>query len=243
MNTSAGRHLLTLSKLPSGKPEIFASIQGEGPTAGTPSAFVRLSLCNLQCSWCDTNYTWDWNVYDLKQETVQIPPESVASDAHKLGIENVVITGGEPLLQQKNLSTLANLLKQQGHRIEIETNGTLVPSIQLAQAIDQWNVSPKLSNSGNSAKLREVTEPLRWFAASDRAVFKFVVVEPSDLKEIEDVMDRFDIPRNRVLLSPEGTDSKTLGERGKWLVEECVKGGYRFSPRLHIMLWGDVRGR
>ena len=187
----------------------------------------------------------NWVFEDLLgyTETVQIPPESVASDAHKLGIENVVIPGGEPLLQQKNLSKLANLLKQQCHRIEIETNGTLVPSIQLAQAIDQWNVSPKLSNSGNSAKLREVTEPLRWFAASDRAVFKFVVVEPSDLKEIEDVMDRFDIPRNRVLLSPEGTDSKTLGERGKWLVEECVKGGYRFSPRLHIMLWGDVRGR
>lgn len=234
---------MKLSKLADGKPEIFASIQGEGPSAGTVSVFVRLSLCNLHCSWCDTSYTWDWNAYDPKKEVVQIAPESVASDVHKFGIENVVITGGEPLLQQDDLSTVVALLVQQGHRIEIETNGTFSPNAQLAQTIHQWNVSPKLANSGDSAEIRKVLQPLRWFAASSRAVFKFVVVEPSDLKEVEDIVDRFKVPRSRVLLSPEGTDSKTLTERAEWLVDECVRTGYRFSPRLHIMLWGDERGR
>src|SRR5688500_7935528 len=118
--------MLKLSRMPCGEPEIFASIQGEGASAGMPSVFVRLSLCNLACSWCDTAYTWDWERYDPKVEIVErgvaevlARVEALAGDA----IRNVVLTGGEPLQQQGPLAALAAALKARGFRLEVETNG------------------------------------------------------------------------------------------------------------------------
>src|SRR5207244_3527018 len=122
--------------------------QGEGASAGTPSVFVRLSLCNLACSWCDTAYTWDWKRYDPKMEIVECQVDDVMARVEELAgasTRNVVLTGGEPLQQQGPLGNLAMGLKERGFRLEIETNGTFVPSEGLASAIDQWNVSPKLA--------------------------------------------------------------------------------------------------
>src|SRR4051794_12875458 len=115
--------MLKLSRMPSGEPEIFASIQGEGASAGMPSVFVRLSLCNLACSWCDTAYTWDWKRYDPKAEIVEIQVSDVlARVEEKAGIStrNVVLTGGEPLQQQASLGEMAMALKERGFRLEVE---------------------------------------------------------------------------------------------------------------------------
>jgi 7-cyano-7-deazaguanosine (preQ0) biosynthesis protein QueE len=235
--------VLRLSRLASGEPEIFCSVQGEGISLGLPSVFVRLSLCNLRCSWCDTQYTWNWAQYDPKVEIIDLPIDDVLGRVQASGVRNVVITGGEPLQQQRELTPLATALKDAGHRLEVETNGTFVPNAELAAAIDQWNVSPKLANSENPIEQRRVTRALAWFAAEARAVFKFVIVEPGDLTEVDELVTRFGLPPERVLLMPEGRSSTGLQERSRWLVDQACQRGYRFTPRLHVLLWGDERGR
>ncbi|MCY4619103.1 MAG: 7-carboxy-7-deazaguanine synthase QueE [Chloroflexi bacterium] len=234
---------LKIARLPSGEPEVFASIQGEGNSAGRPSTFVRLSLCNLSCAWCDTRYTWDWEHYDPNSEIVGVESAEIVWLVTELGVENVVITGGEPLLQQHGLSVVAESLVQAGYRIEIETNGTLEPQIALKERVAQWNVSPKLFNSGNALDRRLVDRPLRWFAGTEQAWFKFVIDAPTDLEEVATLVHHYRIPRDRVILMPQGTTAVELGDRSAWLAEVCARQGYRFSTRMHILLWGDERGR
>src|SRR5262249_21928645 len=167
---------LTLSRLPSGDPEIFASLQGEGVSIGVPSTFVRLSGCSLACSWCDTSYTWDWKRYDPRVEAIQVDVAEVVRRVARSGTSNVVLTGGEPLLQQRHLVELAAALKAAGKRIEVETSGTILPRAEFAVHVDQWNVSPKLANSGNPCDKREIPDVIRNFAFRDNAFFKFVIV-------------------------------------------------------------------
>ena len=235
--------MLRVSRQPSGEPEIFYSLQGEGITAGTPTVFLRLGMCNLTCTWCDTKYTWDWSSYDYEREVVSLPPEEAEGRILAFECPHLVITGGEPLLQQNALAPLALSLRGRGFYCEVETNGTLVPQADMVEAISQWNVSPKLNNSGNQPARREVAEALKAFRDLDNAYFKFVVVEPSDVDEVCALVDRYDIPSRRVILMPEGVTAQVVGERGKWVAEACAARGFRFSTRLHILLWGDQRGR
>lgn len=227
-------------------PEIFRSIQGEGPSVGVPSVFVRLSRCNLRCTWCDTPYTWDWERFDRDAETVRLETAAVAERVAEVAgqaVRNVVLTGGEPLVQARPLAELAARLKQLGFRLEVETNGTLVPGHELAGWIDQWNVSPKLSGAGMDAATREDAAALAWFAAQPRACWKLVVGSRAEADEALALIACHGLPRARVMLMPEGTEAATLAERGRWLAELCASEGLRFGTRLHVQLWGDERGR
>ena len=156
---------------------------------------------------------------------------------------HLVITGGEPLMQQRALGSVVSRLASQGFFCEVETNGTLEPTLQMTKAIAQWNVSPKLSNSGNQPARREIPEVLRAFRDLDNAYFKFVVAEPADVDEVCRLIERHDLPSCRVLLMPEGTTSRVVSERGKWVAQACADRGFRFTTRHHILLWGDQRGR
>jgi organic radical activating enzyme len=230
----------------SGEPEIFATVQGEGASAGVPSVFVRLAECNLRCTWCDTKYTWDWTRFDRARETVELPALDVAALALDLAgtsVKNVVLTGGEPLLQQDELVDLADRLRDGGLRIEIETNGTIVPSEALAARIDQWNVSPKLASSGNAERARHRPAALSWFGARSNAWFKLVTTSDTDLVEIDELVFALGVPKDRVILMPEGTDAATLTERSRWLADHCRGNGYRLGTRLHVFVWGSERGR
>ena len=231
--------MLKLARIQTGEPEIFASIQGEGASIGRPSTFVRLALCNLACSWCDTKYTWDWAHFEI----VLASDVEIIERVTSLGVVNVVVSGGEPLMQQDALAAIAEQLARTGHRIEIETNGTFRPNSSLQRDISQWNVSPKLTTSGDAARLRLIDRPLEWFAQSENAWFKFVIDIPSDLEEVSEIMNKYAVPRERVILMPLGTSIEELDERSAWLADACVRRGYRFSTRMHILLWGDERGR
>jgi 7-carboxy-7-deazaguanine synthase len=241
---------LTLATIAPGVPEIFASVQGEGPSSGTPCAFVRLSRCNLACHWCDTAYTWrfqgdarphrDGLHYERKDEQVALTIEDTAARIAALEPRRLVITGGEPLLQGVALAKLAALLAE--HTIEIETNGTVAPHPALDPRIAQYNVSLKLAHSGNPAALALLPERLRQWAADERAVFKFVVAAPGDVTQVLTLQHGFGIAPDRIWLMPEGTDSAALREREAWLAPLSAEHGYRFSDRLHIHLYGDTRG-
>ena len=157
-------------------------------------------------------------------------------------IRNVVLTGGEPMLHQVDLAALASRLRATGFRIEIETNGAIEPA-ELDGPVDQWNVSPKLETSGNKKSARLRTGPLIRFAALPNATFKFVVCDARDLDEIEAVAKTYALPRDRILLMPEATDPTKLVDASRWLVPLCQERGLRFGTRLHVMLWGEGRGR
>lgn len=232
---------LLVSRMADSRPEIFASIQGEGLSAGLPSTFIRLAVCNLRCTWCDTAYTWDWDRYDRAQQTMPLSVADAAGAISALPPRNAVITGGEPLIQRRQLVPLVRELKASGYRIEVETNGTVSPG-ELAGLVDQFNVSPKLAHSGNQGLVRIDPPVLREFAACGRANFKFVVQGEADLAEVEALREQFAIPPERVVLMPEGRTSAELGARSPWLAETCARRGYRFSTRLHILIWGDRRG-
>ena len=155
----------------------------------------------------------------------------------------LVITGGEPLLQQRDLTGLVADLKSRGFYFEVETNGTLVPIPELARDIDQWNVSPKLETSGNPLDRRVLPQVLESFRQLPGAYFKFVVVEPQDVEEVCAMRDKYKLPTERIVLLPEGTTVEQVQRRSQWVSEVCVREGFRFSTRLHILLWGDQRGR
>lgn len=234
--------MLALAKLNDGSPEIFRSIQGEGTNSGATAAFIRLAFCNLKCSWCDTKYTWDWQHYNKNEEVVMLSSEEVFNCLRSLGTRHLVVTGGEPLLQQDTLSNVASSLKREGYYIEVETNGTIPPSEDLESSVDQWNVSPKLENSGNPSSLSEVPESVGLFTRLSSSYFKFVIQADSDLNDVYKFVRKYQIEREKVILMPEGTERETILNRGKWLADSCRNQGYRFCTRLHILLWGSTRG-
>ena len=241
---------LTVATDDTGAPEIFASLQGEGPSAGTPVAFVRLSRCNLACVWCDTAYTWhfegdnrphrDGIAFDRKANQVTLSPAETAERIAALGQNCLVITGGEPLLQAGGLAEMLEHLPDIS--VEIETNGTVAPPPRLDIRVDQYNVSPKLSHSGNPAGLALIPERLDAFAADPRAFFKFVIAAPEDVAEVLELQRRYRFKPGHVFLMAEGTDSVTQRERQAWLAPLCLEHGLRMSDRLHIHLYGDTRG-
>lgn len=250
--------MLKLARL-NGIPEIFHSIQGEGRSIGVPSVFVRTSLCNLHCIWCDTDYTWNWkgtrfeHVHDAKpgyqkfekkRWIAECAINEIAETVAKFNCPNIILTGGEPMLQQPGLVQLMVELrsKSSNYRFEIETNGTLVPSPEFDATVDQYNVSPKLENSNNPKNLREKVKALRFFAASPKANFKFVIAEKGDLNEVLRLLNSYAIASEKVWLMPEGTNAATLAKRRKWLVDICKDNGFRYSDRLHIQIWGSKKG-
>ena len=226
-----------------GEPEIFASLQGEGPSAGRPSVFVRLSNCNLACGWCDTAYTWRFSgpgAFERKANQIVLSEDDTASRILALAGNRLVVTGGEPLLQASALAKLLALLPAM--HVEIETNGTVAPPPAFDALIHQYNVSPKLAHSGNPAHLALIPERLAAFAADRRAYFKFVVATPEDVAEVLALAATYAIPRERLFVMPEGTDSAALRTRSRWLAAICATEGLRLSDRLHIHLYGDTRG-
>ena len=241
---------LVLATTTPGEPEIFASIQGEGPTAGTPCAFVRLSRCNLACVWCDTAYTWRFEgnnrphrsgeTYERTANQVTLGEDEVAGRIAAFGEPRLVVTGGEPLLQASALARMLALLP--GMAVEIETNGTVAPPPALDAQVHQFNVSPKLAHSGNPAELALPAERLTHWAGEPRAFFKFVIAEPADVEEVLALQERFAIPAERLYLMAEGTDAATLAARESWLAPLCLAHNLTLSKRLHIELYGDTRG-
>lgn len=226
---------------------------------GLPSVFVRTSLCNLHCIWCDTDYTWNWvgtrfpHVKDAqpsyqkfrKKDWIETcPTEQVAEMVAAFHCQNVVLTGGEPMLQQPALVALMEVLRKKSgkYRFEVETNGTLLPSPAFDTLIDQYNVSPKLENSANVRRLRERPRVLRFFSASTKTNFKFVVSAPADLEEVLALTRTYDIAPEKVWLMPEASTTRTLSQRRKWLVEICKQQGFRYSDRLHVEIWGEKKG-
>lgn len=222
--------------------EVFGpTFQGEGPSSGRRAAFVRLGRCNLDCSWCDTPFTWDWDRFDPATELRTMSVPDVLGQLDAMTPEIVVITGGEPLLQQRRLVPLLEACAARGWPVEIETNGTIVPQRAVLDLVHQWNVSPKLANSGVPLDKRVRPDALAALVASGRAVFKFVAANETDLDEVAEVVAAHTL--RPVWIMPEGTDPTVVLERARALAQPVLDRGWNLTGRLHVLLWGDERGR
>lgn len=247
--------------------EIFGpTFQGEGTSVGRTAAFVRLGGCNLACSWCDTPYTWAFDKrhaemhhsghqYDPKEEMKRMSVEDVA-DKVRLHVNTpfdlIVISGGEPMLQQEGISDLIREL--QTHDFEIETAGTREVSQDLAiwnpagvEPMITYNVSPKLEHSGNPLEKRRVWSALDSLART-HSIFKFVVNPKTwqqDFDEIQEVIDTLDMTfvDERVWIMPVGVTAEAQIENMRFLADKVLERGWNFTPRLHTLIWGAERGR
>jgi organic radical activating enzyme len=221
--------------------EVFDSLQGEGVNIGKPCRFLRLAICNLHCHYCDTKYTWDFEHYDFEREVRTVPIADVAQQLADVPSGHVVITGGEPLLQQRALASLLERISPELF-LEVETNGTRVPSRALLARVDQWNVSPKLASAGDAEALRIRPDALRALHGSGRAYLKIVVKTERDRDEAEALRQTFGFERSRTLLMPEAATREELDLRSPQVAAFAQSLSLRFSGRLHLALWGGRRG-
>jgi 7-carboxy-7-deazaguanine synthase len=224
--------------------EIFHSIQGEGRLAGTPSVFVRTSGCNLRCVWCDTPYT-SW-----KPEGKHLSIEEIVRDVKRYACEHVVVTGGEPFLAPE-LRELTARLRVCGHHITVETAATIFVAVEC----DLISLSPKLANStpwkkqqGRFAAMHENRRlnfaVIQSFIDGYDYQLKFVVERPSDFPEIEGILANLrNVDKPRVLVMAQAATQDGLREKHGWIVEASREHGFGYSPRLHIELFGNRRGR
>ncbi|MET8981655.1 7-carboxy-7-deazaguanine synthase QueE [Streptomyces sp. NPDC004539] len=236
------------ARVPRGRPSLRVSetftgtVQGEGLSTGVPASFIRLALCNLSCRDCDTPYTWDTSRFDLRRESTWQEAGHLVEWALAQPEQLVVVTGGEPLLQPDVLP-LVQGLRAGGREVEIETNGTVVPAPELVAAGPWFNVSPKLSGFGEGMPQdrRIVPDALRILSASGQARWKFVVRTPGELPEIADLESAYGLAPISVM--PEGTTAEAVLEGMRVLVGPVAERGWRLGTRLHVLLWGDQRGR
>jgi 7-carboxy-7-deazaguanine synthase len=243
--------------------ECIAVIQGEGKFTGHPSFLIRTSGCNLNCqfkgSLCDASKeSWNHNntsnklfsLHDIDKVIKQYP-----------NIYKVFITGGNPTTNAKMFMDIVKVCQDNNLQIHIEDNGTQFNPLFIGE-LDFISLSPKLKNSipvpGSFAKEinREVTESdkkihlknyrnidslKKWIGYFDYQL-KFVVSDEEELQEIEDLINEIDADRNRVYLMPEGATREQLESRRKWVYETCLKLGYNYTDRLHILVYDDKKG-
>ncbi len=235
--------------------EIFGpTIQGEGKSLGDRVIFLRLSRCNLACIWCDTPETWNWEdtlfkhprKFDSKKEIHEMSYVEIMAELKRLGsdVKKIVISGGEPMLQQDKLIVLLMMLKLDGYLAEIETNGTIEPRDEFLEIIDQINCSPKTSNSGedNTLEMRERPEALKKLVANEKTNFKFVVSGEGDLPEIEDFISRYGINKNRVYLMPQAQTREEYFAIDIGVQRVANDHELQFTSRLQMYYWGNKRG-
>jgi 7-carboxy-7-deazaguanine synthase len=226
--------------------EIFGpTFQGEGPSLGRLCAFLRLGACNQHCVWCDTPYTWDWTGrngvrYDPRVELTRMTDDAIVERLRSMDVRMLVVSGGEPMLQQAPLARLLGAAGLAGWRVEVETAGTVVPDPELVPLVSQFNVSPKLASSGNEEHVRCRPDAIRALHATGRAVWKFVVTSLDDLHEVDRLVERFCL--RPVYVMPEGRDADTVDAGLRELAPAVLDRRWNLTTRLHVHIWGSRRG-
>jgi organic radical activating enzyme len=211
---------------------LFLSIQGEGPSAGTPAHFLRLQGCDVGCHWCDTRYSWD------AAGGRALTLEAAWREAEALGTSGMlVVTGGEPA-QLPGLGELLDRALERWPRVEVETSGIGAPPRSHEHL--HYNVSPKLPSATGRWAL--TWRHMSAWKEEPRATFKIVVGDDPDLADALERIEQYALPAGRVMLMPEGLTTEALARHAVPLAEACRRHGFRLSPRLHIWIWGARRG-
>ena len=200
--------------------EIYASIQGESSHTGLPCVFIRLTGCNLRCSWCDTAYAF----YDGKNLAV----EETLQKVETFGLPLVEITGGEPLLQEDVYPLMETLLKK-GYRVMLETSGALPIDKVPEKVIKILDI--KCPGSGEEKKNH--LENLKFLSPHDEV--KFVLLDRADYEWSRDMLRKYDmVPSKQVLFSPV-YDKLNLKDLSQWILKDRL--AVRLQTQLHKVIW------
>jgi organic radical activating enzyme len=204
--------------------ELFYSIQGEGLRIGLPSIFVRFTGCNLKCPWCDTKYSWD----EAGVFSTDYVLNFIKSSKN---VNELVFTGGEPLLNQDSILEIIN--KYPDLNYTIETNGTIIPFKELAENKSiLWSVSPKLF-------LTDWDKNVPVFDNYKKVQFKFVI--DNLVKDIEKIQGLH--LNHPVIVQPNGQkDNYSLSCRELAEKVLMLKLNFRVLPQFHKICWGTQRG-
>ncbi|PAF53727.1 hypothetical protein BKH42_04305 [Helicobacter sp. 13S00482-2] len=242
--------------------EIFYSLQGEGEFAGTPSVFLRLGGCNLKCIGfgnhyqnsdiigCDsiyaanTKFSNEWIFFQNSENVI-----SHIQSLNPLKFD-IVITGGEPTLQFKNpiLLRIISHFLQKGHRISVESNGSVNFAFDDNLRELYFTLSVKLSNSGEPFEKRINLKAIQNIIDNAKSVaFKFVLnakmcEDGSGIKEIKDILSNIKLKNNRIYLMPQGISEEELDKNIQKIYPICLQEGFSLTDRIHIRIWGDKRG-
>lgn len=229
--------------------ELYGPVfQGEGPRAGRPALFLRLAGCNLACSWCDTPYSWDWKRYDPEAEVHSLPigevADAITASLGETPEAGLVVTGGEPMIQQHALfALLGAMVDPLPLWIGVETNGTRKPTPGIRHLVDDWMVSVKLSNSGDSPERRIKEDVLRHFAGLDGVYLKPVVQHPDELWEVEPLADLLDRDPWEVWIMPEGETAEDVLRHARLLEPHVLKRGWCMTLRQQVFLHPGERAK
>lgn len=208
--------------------EIFFSIQGEGVEIGLPTVFVRLFACDLRCTWCDSMYAVEGT--DFKEMSI----EEVTAEIERFNCKRVCFTGGEPLIQQKELEILAKDLVHDGYEIVLETSGHKDPPPVFWTASCLISMDCKCPGSGMEKRMDfELMEKLR---PNDQ--LKFVIQDEADYEYAKGILKKYKIKAN-IIFQP------VYGSSLKWLTERVLEDRLervRVLPQLHKIIWGEIRG-
>lgn len=237
--------------------EPFISIQGEGRTAGRVSYFLRFSGCPVKCSFCDTPYTFDGS-----EPVIKKPLSEIADDIAQSKVNNIIITGGEPILYQDNILRLISMVSDINRTFEIETSGSILMYDDFLVGIKKhlyanqiiFNISPKLQyikdNPESENILLENIQRLWNFNIS--FILKFVYEKEKEKeKDIIALKNRIlsncgsiNIARevrNRIYIMPECKTREEQLDRFEETLKFCSEHNLIFAPRLHILLYDKKR--
>ena len=239
--------------------EIFQSIQGEGTLIGTPAIFIRFAGCNLQCPWCDTFYASHPIQEHIKRmSTKELLRKSLSKKITKgISPKLVVLTGGEPLIQNEELLIeLCNKFRIAQRTILVETNGTkFLP--ELIPLVDYWSISPKIYRMTNleEESSRIITEYiLSLNKESPNIYFKFVIEGLEDLSVVKMFFAKYtkaELERIPIIFQPNTSKMGGVEEyinANRILVENVLKDknwngtNVRIIPQFHQLLWWNQRG-
>ena len=200
--------------------EIYRSIQGESSYAGLPCVFVRLTGCNLHCSWCDTEYAF----YEGKSMAV----EDVVREVDHFKNNLVEITGGEPLMQ-KDVYPLMNRLLEKGYKVMLETGG----SMSLQNVPEEVVKIMDLKCPGSGEENNNDYGNLELLTPNDEV--KFVILDKNDYLWSKDILNRHQVHKKAQVLFSPVYDKLSLKDLAEWILEDHLS--VRLQTQLHKSIW------
>lgn len=208
--------------------EIFFSIQGEGMEIGLPTVFVRLFACDLRCTWCDSMYAVEGRDFE------DMPIDKIKSEIEKFSCKRVCITGGEPLIQRKDVEALAVDLVKAGYMIVLETSGHKDPPPVF------WTESCLISMDCKcpSSKMEEKMDFSLFEKLRHKDQLKFVIQDEADYQYAKGILNKHKIRANIIFQPVYKTSLEWLTER---VLEDRLEQ-VRVLPQLHKIIWGEIRG-
>lgn len=201
--------------------ETFPAIQGEGKTIGLPVYFLRLTYCNVHCPWCDTKYYSEGTDKTLNE---------VSDELTNSGFNDIIITGGEPMIQSENMFTMMSFNMKL--RYHLETNGTFYD--EKMSRFETISCSPKRFITDNESVSSKLT-------SLENITFKFVY-EPGLDKWWESFVSKYNIPKDKVYIMPLGATRKEQEDNMPEVIEYALKNKFMFSTRIQVLAYDTKRG-